>query len=958
MIPCTVCLVAEKLEENAVFGSAFDCFKLVSDVKLQVHFDGMRLPLCKRLVDHLMVSVVYSCTFAQLPHLQASVQFLRKPHTSSRPFLQFIRLNSSHCFALYILESNHPPSDSAFNDTRSLPGELHEGFQKIPKKLPNPICPSLLSLRKIVETDAKSRIVRDTVWLGEGGPASLDSNERLRKYSGMLHGCALKGFLNEGKAIHGQVIMCGVDPDLHLWNSLVNFYAKCGSPEFARQVFNEMPKWDVVSWTALISGFVAKGYVSDGIDLFCEMRKVGFRPNEFTLAIALKACSMCLALDFGKQVHSEVVKVGAFSDIFVGSALVDIYAKCGEMDQADKVFFFMSKKNAISWNALLNGYAQMGDGKKVLNLFCQMTELEMKLSKFTLSTVLKGCANCGYLREAQVVHSLSIKIGCELDEFLVCCLLDMYSKWGLADDALKVFKRIKDPNIVAWSAMINCLDQQGQSQEATQLFCLMRHTGMRPNEFTLACLVSAAINMGDQHYGKSIHACACKWGFESENFVSNALVAMYMKFGLIQNGWRVFEAMMIRDSVSWNALLSGFHNNETCDQGPRIFKHMLMEGFKPDMHTFVSILGCCSSLSNVGFGKQVHAHIVKIGLDGNGSVGTALIDMYAKSGCLEDADVIFNRLIERDLFTWTVIIASYAHTGQGEKAVKCFNQMQQEGVKPNEFTLSSCLSGCSSLATIDNGRQIHSLAIKTGLSGDTYVASSLVDMYGKCRYIEDAEAVFKGMDSPNTVSWNAIICGYSQHGQGQKALEAFRIMLNKGTMPDEVTFIGVLSAFSHMGLIEEGKMHFNSLSKVYGITPTIEHYACMVNLLSWAGKFSEVESFVEEMKLSQNALIWETVLWACKMHGNVEYGQRAAKKLFELEPGMDYNYILLSDIFAANGRWDDVAKVRALMSDQGIKKEPGCSWLEVNAQAHVFHAQDNSHPNIKEIHLQLEELTR
>ncbi|XP_059433213.1 pentatricopeptide repeat-containing protein At4g39530-like [Corylus avellana] len=788
---------------------------------------------------------------------------------------------------------------------------------------------------------------------------NLDSNERLGLYSEVLRSCALKRCLNEGKAVHGQVIKNGMDPDSHFWRLVVEVYVKGGSLQCARQVLDEMRERDVVSWTALVEGWIDKGYSRDGIRLYSEMRKDGVRPNEQTLMSVLKGCSECLELDIVSQLHAEIIKIGFFSDMFVGSTLVDLYSKCGEMELASMVFFYISEKSVVSWNALLDGYAQVGDWEEILKLFSAISELELKYGKFTLLTVLKSCAHLGNLRGGQAVHALVTKMGSELDKFLICCILNMYSKCGLPDYALKVFERIKNPKIVAWSTMINCLDQQGQSQEAAEMFCLMRRTGVTPNEYTLASIISAANSLGNWKYGDSIHACVYKHGLESDNFISSALVTMYMKTGCVHNGWQVFNTMNVRDIASWNALLSGFHDNKTFDQGPRIFKELLVVGFKPDIYTFISILKSCSNILDVDFGKQIHAHIIKDGLCSNSSIGTALIDMYFKCWCLEDADIILNELTERDLLTWTVIISSYVQTNQGEKAVKCFSQLQREGLKPNAYTLSCCLSGCSSLALLDSGRQLHSMVIKSGLSSNMYIATALVDMYGQCRRIEDAEAIFKSMTYRNAVLWNTIICGYSLNGQGKEALEAFRIMLDEGVLPDEITFIGVLSACSHMGLIEEGEKHFNSLSKDYGITPSIEHYACMVNILGRAGKFSEVQSFVEKWELTQNVLIWETILWASKMHGNVEVGERAAEKvIFELETDMDYNYVMLSHILAAKGRWDDVVKVRTLMSNLGITKEPACSWLVIDAQAHKFFAHDMSHPKIKEICQYLEGMAR
>ncbi|KAL5573026.1 hypothetical protein UlMin_022623 [Ulmus minor] len=849
------------------------------------------------------------------------------PTSSCTPL---VRLKSLSCAAFEVIESN-PTNDLA---TENVPGQSREWFRRIPRRR------------------GSGTIERSL----RGRPGKFYEAERLRRYSMMVSQCASKRALRDGKSVHGQVIKSGIDPDAHLWVSLVNFYAKCGDIGHARKVLDEMPERDVVSWTALIQGFVAEECGVDGVNMFSEMKKDGVRPNEFTLAAGLKACSVCLYLDFGKLLHVEAIKVGFFSDLYVGSALVDVYAKCGALELADRVFLCMPEKNAVSWNALLNGYAKEGDVKKVFKLFCGMTEAEMKLSKYTLSTVLKGCAKGEILREGQVVHSLIIKAGFELDEFLGCSLVDMYSKCGLAGDALNVFTRIQNPDVVAWSAMLTCLDQQGLWREAAQLFSRMRFKGIRPNHFSFSSILTAANAMGALHYGKSIHAGILKFGFEYDVIVSNALIAMYTKNGLMEDGVQVFAAMKDRDLVSWNALLSGSNDYDDCNVGPKIFYKILLEGLKPNEYTFNSVLRSCSSLLDVGLGKQIHAHIIKYRLGDNEFIGTALIDMYAKTRCLEDAYTTFSKLTNRDPFTWTAIITGYAQTGQAEKAINCFSRMQIEGVKPNAFTLAGCLSACSRIPSFEYGRQLHSMAIKVGHVEELFVSSGLLDMYAKCGCLKDAEAVFEVLTSRDVISWNTMISGYSQHGQGEKSLGTYKIMLDEGTMPDAVTFIGVFSACSQLGLVEEGKKHFNSMTKVFEIDPTIEHYACMVDILVRAGRFDEVESFINEMKLTQHAMIWETVLGGCKMHGNLEFGERAAKKLFKLKPEADSTYILLSNIFASKGRWDDVRKIRKLMGSLGVKKEPGCSWVEIDGKVHMFFSHDASHPKLGEIYLKLEEL--
>ncbi|KAL6575707.1 hypothetical protein OROHE_000843 [Orobanche hederae] len=335
---------------------------------------------------------------------------------------------------------------------------------------------------------------------------------KLKWYSRMLRDCAAEMRSSEGKVVHCCIIRSGADPDLHMWVSLINLYAKCGDLKYSRHVFEKILVKDAVSWTALISGFVAQGRGVESVELFCEIRRGYVRPNEFTLASVLKGCSLYSDLEFGKQMHAEWI------------------------------------------------------------------------------------ANSGALTAGQAVHSIVIKVAGEVDDFVRCSLLNMYSKGGVAYDALKVFGTIKYPDIVAWSSIIGVFGQGGLTERAAKLFNLMRHFGAGPNEFTLSSLISAATDLGDLCYGHSIHACAHRFGFESDDMVSNALVAMYMKLRSINDGYLVFSEMSNWDVVSWNSLLSGLQDYETSDQGTRVFRQMLTDGFRPNIYTIVSILSCCSSL--------------------------------------------------------------------------------------------------------------------------------------------------------------------------------------------------------------------------------------------------------------------------------------------------------------------------------------------------------------------------
>lgn len=633
----------------------------------------------------------------------------------------------------------------------------------------------------------------------------------LKKFSLWLRKSAEKRSLSKSKMIHSQLVISGLEPDTHLWASMVNAYVKCGSTGYALKVFDKMTVRDIVSWNALISGYLEHGQPDNGLYLFVRMQREGLVLNEFALATGLKACSMCLELDLGKLVHAQVIKLGFCLDLFIGSSLVDLYAKCGLMELAYGVFCSMPVKSVMVWNALLNGYAEEGDGRKLIYMFHKIKDMETKFNNFILATVLKGFASSGDIKAGEAVHSLVVKLGYVLDGIVTLTLLDMYTKCGCAEETIKVFNSIQDPNVVAWNKVLICLEQQGRGREAANWFTLMRCTNVKPNEFTFASLICVGGDLRDLRYGESVQACVCKYGFESETLISNALLSMYMQNGCPFQGLRMFEKITDKDSVSWNALLSGLQDHQTCGWAPRIFKEMLVRGFQPNNITFNSVLRCGSSLFDVAFGRQIHVHIIKNRLHYSNFIGTALIDMYAKCGCLNDADVAFNRLIKRNLFAWTTMISSYAQADQANETLTCFIKMQQEGVKPNEFTLASCLSGCSDITTFETGQSLHSMSIKSGLSLDRYVSTALVHMYGKCGYTADAETIFKELVVRDTVSWNAMINIYVESGKERLALEAFKMMLDEKISPDEVSLRIIRYAYNNLCMSNEVEHHHHSL---------------------------------------------------------------------------------------------------------------------------------------------------
>eukprot|EP01018_Ginkgo_biloba_P003038 Gb_26696 [translate_table: standard] len=524
--------------------------------------------------------------------------------------------------------------------------------------------------------------------------------------------------------------------------------------------------------------------------------------------------------------------------------------------------------------------------------------------------------------------------------------------------ARHVFDKMSERNVVSWTTMIAGYCQNGNPLEGWRLFVQMKRAGMEPNQFTFSTVLPACASMGIVEQGKQVHSHICKSEIVSDVFVESALVDMYAKCMNLEHALQVFDKMSQRNLVSWNALIVGYSQNAHYEEAIKLFSKIPHESIKPDQITFSSVLSACASLTSLEHGRQVHAQIIKSESKSEIFVTNALVDMYAKCSSIDDAQQIFERAPRRDAVTWNVMIVGFAQNAHFEEAFSMFCQMQCNGIKFDEIAFSSVLSACSRLTALDQGKLVHVHILKTGFGLNMCAGNGLVDMYAKCGSIEDAFLVFNNMPERNVVSWTAMMTGCAQHGRGKEVIELFEEMSSADIKPDYITFVCVLSACSHAGLVGEGRRYFDSMSQDHGMAPRMEHYACMVDLLGRAGHLSEAEDFVNAMPFEPHASVWGALLGACRIHDNVEIGKRAADILFKLEPQNSGNYVLLANIYAATGMWEDVSKVRKMMEDYGVRKEPGCSWIDVKNRVHAFIVEDRTHPQTEEIYAMLEKLTR
>ncbi|XP_020234349.1 putative pentatricopeptide repeat-containing protein At5g09950 [Cajanus cajan] len=777
--------------------------------------------------------------------------------------------------------------------------------------------------------------------------------------------------LKLGMEIHGLVSKSPYASDMVLSNVLISMYSHCSaSIDDARRVFDEIKNKTSASWNSIISVYCRRGDAISAFKLFSSMQReateLTCRPNEYTFcSLVTVACSLVdCGLTLLEQMVARIEKSSFVQDLYVGSALVSGFARYGLIDYAKLIFEQMCDRNAVTMNGLMVGLARQHRGEEAAKIFKEMKDL-VEINAVSYAVLLSGFTEFSNLREGkrkgQEVHAYLIR-NALVDAWILIgnALVNMYAKCDAIGNAWSIFQLMPNKDTVSWNSMISGLDHNGQFEEAVACFHTMRRKGMVPSKFSVISTLSSCASLGWIMLGRQIHSQGIKCGLDLDVSVSNALLTLYAETEYMDDCQKVFFLMSEYDQVSWNSFIGALATSEASVlQAVRYFLEMMQAGCKLNRVTFINILAAVSSLSLLELGRQIHALILKYSVADDNAIENTLLAFYGKCEQMEDCEIIFSRMSERrDEVSWNSMISGYIHNGILHKAMDLVWFMMQTGQRLDVFTLATVLSACASVATLERGMEVHACAIRACLESEVVVGSALVDMYAKCGKIDYASRFFELMPLRNIYSWNSMISGYARHGHGGKALQLFTQMKQHGQLPDQVTFVGVLSACSHVGLVDEGFKHFKSMGEVYGLAPRIEHFSCMVDLLGRAGDVNKIQDFIKTMPMDPNALIWRTILGACCRANsrNSELGRMAAKMLIELEPQNAVNYVLLSNMHAAGGKWEDVAEARLAMRNAAAKKEAGCSWVNMKDGVHVFVAGDQTHPEKEHIYEKLKEI--
>ncbi|XP_078444471.1 tetratricopeptide repeat (TPR)-like superfamily protein isoform X2 [Wolffia australiana] len=583
------------------------------------------------------------------------------------------------------------------------------------------------------------------------------------------------------------------------------------------------------------------------------------------------------------------------------------------------------RETLFFWNCLISQHARHGQNLEALNYFYRLvTETHLRPDAFTFPAALKSCKLPTHVRK---IHNWVLKLGYLSNFHVSTSLLHAYFKLGSMGDACKVFDGMPVRDLASWNAMVAGFAQNSCASEALSVFEEMQRRGVVADAVTVTSLLPVCAPLGIFSLVLALHAAVIK--------------------------------MPERDLVSWNCLLSGYEQSGYPLIAFELFFQMKGSGVQPDGITLVSMASAASQIGKARIGRLVHGFSLRRGLDSDRIfVGNAVIYMYAKLNDMVNARSVFEQMPRRDLISWNTLIAGYAQNGSAGWAISAFQELQEheEMMVMGQGTIVAVLPAYAQVGSLRQGRRIHGLTVRSGLQSDIFVSTCLVDLYAKCGRLKEAQLLFWEEPRMSVIPWNSILAGYGIHGQGAKAIGLFERMEELGVEPDKVTFVSLLSACSHAGLVEEGQRLFQFMETKYGIVPTVKHYACLVDLLGRAGNLDAAHACIQGMPVKPDASVWGALLGGCRIHGDVNLGERVFKILSQIEPENIGYYVLLSNMYAKVGNWRGVDEIRSLVKSRGLKKTPGWASMELGSEVHIFFTGSFSHPLSIEIYEELNSL--
>ncbi|XP_052202170.1 LOW QUALITY PROTEIN: pentatricopeptide repeat-containing protein At2g13600-like [Diospyros lotus] len=748
---------------------------------------------------------------------------------------------------------------------------------------------------------------------------ALQSEHKFQKLV-MYNLYANRSYMELSQKYYEAMIACAASRSISIARKLHAQLIRSGFMTEAEQLFEQMPERDIVSWNSMMSGYFDNGLYEDSLKAFALMIQDRYPLRDIlSFSCAIKSCARLGYQDLAFQLHALAEKFDFGRDVSIRSSIIDMYIKCGELKLAEHVFSSISSPNLFCLNSMVYAYSKL---------------------------------------------------------------------YGI-ESALSLFNQMHEHDAVSWDTIISILSEQEYEVHALNMFVEMWKQGLQPNSLTYASVLSACASIHDLGWGMHVHARIIQREPNRDMHVASGLINMYAKCGCLESAVQIFSDLTEHSVVSWTSLIAGVAWSGHNEEALVLFEKMRKFPVALDEFTVSTVLGVCSRLKEICLGEQLHTHAIKTGMDSYVPLGNSLVTMYAKcdnvqsakrafdlmpirdtiswtmtatmvaqTGDVQEAFEYFRKMPKRNVITWNSMLSTYVNQGLWEEGLRLYILMLREGVKPDWVTFSILTSVCADSAVLKLGSQVVAQTEKLGFAFDVSIANSVITMYSRCGRIGEARKVFDSLVVKNLISWNSIMDGYAQSGQGSKVLEIFENMLTMGCRPDNISYVSVLSGCSHSGLLSKGQHYFKIMTKEHGITPTSVHFACMIDLLGRAGLLDQAKDLIDDMPMEPNADVWRSLLGACRVHANAKLAEIAVKNLIELDAENSGSYVLLANIYSDCGDLDGVLNMRKFMKERRIRKNPGCSWVEIGDGVHVFTVDNTNHPQIKDIYTILKDIMK